>query len=76
MANLATATSLERPLPGYLVANAAGTTADDLCDALLDHMLDCSTCLDGTESCCPTWQKLQSEIKVAGKPQRGMLLAL
>jgi hypothetical protein len=76
MPNLAAVTSLEVPTPSYIVTDPAdGNVADLLSDALLDHMLDCPTCLDGDECRCATWQKFQNEIKFAGKPKRGLVLA-
>jgi hypothetical protein len=56
--------------PWRPTGNSTAVSADELCDELLAHMLDCGECLngcvDGTEKMCPIERKLQEQIKTLG----------
>jgi hypothetical protein len=59
------------------VANHAGmNSADELCDALMDHMLDCPVCLDGLDSTCAVYGRMQDQIRAQRGPSKGMVLAI
>jgi hypothetical protein len=49
---------------------------DRLSDQLLEHMIDCTACLndcvDGADSSCAIYCSLQAEIKAHGGPTRGI----
>lgn len=51
-------------------------SADELCDELLGHMLDCDLCLNRSEHTCATYGHYQSQIVLAGRPQRGVIFAV
>lgn len=62
------------PLPAV---NLSGTnSADELCDALMDHMLECPTCLDGLDSTCAVYARMQDQIKAHRGPSKGLVLAI
>ncbi len=50
--------------------------ANELCDTLMDHILDCDACISGQEDNCPSYQLLQDQIAAAGGPSEGLLLAV
>jgi hypothetical protein len=51
-------------------------SADELCDDLLEHMLDCDLCLNpGKDSCC-FCQQLQGSIAAEGGASNGVIFAL
>ena len=59
------------------VAALSGTnSADELCDSLMDHMLECTTCLDGLDSECAVYGRMQEQIKAYRGPSRGLVLAI
>src|SRR5437763_4586160 len=49
--------------------------ADELCDDVLEHMLDCDRCLDGYEDVCATYHHLQVQIARQGGPMRALIFA-
>jgi len=55
-------------------------SADDLCDELTDHMLECEECLtgclDGHEESCFVYREMRKQIEARGGTKRGMLLAI
>ncbi|HSU33961.1 MAG TPA: hypothetical protein VLJ11_22230 [Bryobacteraceae bacterium] len=51
-------------------------SADELCDALMDHMLDCPVCLGGLDSTCAVYGRMQDQIKAQRGPSKGMVLAI
>jgi hypothetical protein len=51
-------------------------SADQLCDELLDHMLDCDLCLNRKEQNCSVHNHYQSKLALAGRPQRGIVFAI
>ena len=50
--------------------------ANDLCDQLLIHMLDCDLCLDPAQPACPVCINMQSDIQAQGGPGAGVLFAV
>jgi hypothetical protein len=59
------------------VANCASmNSADELCDALMDHMLECPECLSGLDSTCAVYGRMQDQIKTQRGPSKGMVLAI
>jgi hypothetical protein len=50
--------------------------ADELCDILMDHILDCDACMSGKEDNCPSYHLLRNQIAAAGGPSEGLLLAM
>ena len=50
-------------------------SADELCDELLAHMLDCDLCLNRNEHTCSAYGHYQSQIALAGYPQKGVVFA-
>jgi hypothetical protein len=50
-------------------------SADDLCDELLGHMLDCDLCLNRSEHDCSVYQNYQGRIALSGRPQKGIVFA-
>jgi len=50
-------------------------SADELSEELLDHMLDCPTCLNSSEKSCAVWRNLNARIQAAGGPTRGLAFA-
>lgn len=70
-------------VPSHIDCSFAFRTADELCDALMDHMIDCPACLhsaasfSGTEADdCEIYACLREQIAVAGGATSGKLLAL
>jgi len=51
-------------------------SADELCDELLGHMLDCDLCLNRSEHACTVYGHYQDQIALAGRPQRGVIFAV
>ena len=51
-------------------------SADQLCDELLNHMLDCDLCLNRGEHKCSDYNHYQSQIALAGRPQKGIVFAI
>jgi hypothetical protein len=49
--------------------------ANELCDQLLTHMLDCDLCLDPEQPACAVCMSLQSEIKAQGGVGTGVVFA-
>jgi hypothetical protein len=60
------------PSSGYSLPSAA--TAEQLCDELLGHMLECGVCL-GLEAPCPIQQRVQHQIAAHGGAQTGVVFA-
>ena len=59
------------------IANCAGmNSADELCDALMDHMLECPECLGGLDSTCAVYGRMQEQIKAQRGPSKGMVFAI
>ena len=75
------ATTLSVPFTGgtYFASEKplrAFRSADELCDDLLEHMLDCDLCLNpGKDSCC-FCQQLQGSIAAEGGATNGVIFAL
>ena len=69
---------------GSFVINRLGfaesRSAEDLCEAFLDHLLDCATCLDdslnGRDETCPEGIALQRAIQAKGDPSKGRIFAI
>lgn len=57
-------------------SSTALRSADELCDELLGHMLDCDLCLNRSEHTCTTYGHYQNQIALAGRPQRGVVFAI
>lgn len=55
---------------------AGSTSADELCDALMDHMLDCPSCLSGLDSSCAVYGRMQDQIKAHQGASKGLVLAI
>jgi hypothetical protein len=49
--------------------------ANDLCNELLAHMLECEVCLDPAQPECAVCMSLQSEIRAQGGPAAGVVFA-
>ena len=71
MAATSPALSYLTPAP----ASCSPRSADELCDALLEHMLDCDLCLNRSEHSCSIYGHYQSQIALAGHPQKGIVFA-
>jgi hypothetical protein len=56
-------------------SSIAARSADELCDELLEHMLDCDLCLNRNEHTCSAYGHYQGQIALAGRPQKGMVFA-
>lgn len=54
----------------------APRSADQLCDDLLDHMLDCDLCLNRNEQACSVHNHYQNQLALAGRPQKGIVFAI
>ncbi len=52
------------------------TSADELCDALMDHMLDCPTCLSGLDTECAVYGRMQEQIHAHQGASKGLVLAI
>jgi hypothetical protein len=50
-------------------------SADELCHDVLEHMLDCDQCLDGSEDVCAAYHHLQVQIARQGGPTRALIFA-
>lgn len=61
-------------LPAASLSGA--NSADELCDALMDHMLECPTCLNGLDSGCAVYGRMQEQIKAHRGPSKGLMLAI
>jgi hypothetical protein len=61
--------------PTVNAASAASLCADELCDELLGHMLDCDLCLNRSEHACCAYKHYQNQIALAGRPQQGVVFA-
>jgi len=61
-------------LPAASLSGA--NSADELCDALMDHMLECPTCLNGLDSGCAVYGRMQEQIKAHCGPSKGLMLAI
>jgi hypothetical protein len=62
------------PVPDSQAGNEL--RADELCDQLLAHMLDCELCLDPERPTCAICSGLQNEIKAQGGPAKGIVFAI
>ncbi len=63
------------PVLPFTNSHAHQNTANELCDQLLAHMLDCDLCLDPGQPACPACMSLQSEIKAQGGAAAGVVFA-
>lgn len=54
----------------------ASRSADQICDELLYHMLDCDLCLSGSEHTCAVHQQYQAQLVLVGQPQNGVIFAI
>ncbi len=74
--------SISCPNPLHIPASlppmslSGSNSADELCDALMDHMLECPTCLDGFDSACSVYGRMQEQIKAHRGPSKGLGLAI
>lgn len=79
---LAELKSISCPNPMHIPASIPATnlagpnSADELCDALMDHMLECPACLSGLDSECAVYGRMQEQIKAQNGPSRGLVFAL
>jgi hypothetical protein len=56
--------------------NIAFCSADELCDELLKHMLDCDVCLAKGEYACSGYRFLHRQIAAHGGPRTGVVFAI
>jgi hypothetical protein len=56
------------------VEPAAPNRADELCDALMEHIFDCDACINGQEDTCAVYCSLREQIAQSGGPTRGAVL--
>lgn len=56
------------------------SSPDELCDRLLDHMVDCDRCLDGClddqEQTCAVYHELQRQVKALGGAKKPLIIAI
>ena len=72
------------PVPGQKAAslfhsennNITFCSADELCDELLKHMLDCDVCLTIGEHACSHYRFLHWQIAAQGGPCTGVVFAI
>jgi hypothetical protein len=57
-------------------SNIAFCSADELCDELLKHMLDCDVCLAKGEHACSGYRFLHRQIAAHGGPRTGVVFAI
>ncbi len=50
--------------------------ADELCDALMEHIFECDSCINGSEENCCTYCSLQEQIAQAGGPTKGVCFVM
>ena len=50
-------------------------SADELCDELMEHMLDCDLCLNRKEHACSAYEHYQTQLARAGRPKKGIIFA-
>jgi len=65
-------------IPASLPAAAlpGSNSADELCDALMDHMLDCPVCLSGLDAGCAVYSRMQEQVKAQHGASKGLVLAI
>ena len=51
------------------------SSADQLCDQLTEHILECDLCLYGNECDCVVYGSIQEQIAAKGGSKSGMVLA-
>jgi hypothetical protein len=51
-------------------------SADELCNELLEHMLDCHWCLSTSEDTCSAYRCLHQRIALHSGPRKGVIFAL
>jgi hypothetical protein len=61
------------PVPGQKIAFCS---ADELCDELLMHMLDCDVCLTRGEYACSGYRFLHWQVVAQGGPHKGIVFAI
>ncbi|MDQ2711235.1 MAG: hypothetical protein M3Y24_03185 [Acidobacteriota bacterium] len=51
------------------------SSADQLCDQLTEHILECDLCLYGNEYDCALYSRLQEQIAATGGSKTGLVFA-
>ncbi len=73
------ATSMSLPhlvsLPVADVDFSIQSSADQLCDQLSEHILECDLCLYGNECDCTVYREFQGQIAANGGSKTGLALA-
>ena len=57
-------------------AVAPTTSANELCEVLLDHTLECAVCLQSLKSKCSEYRRIEQQINALGGAKQGTIYAI